>query len=236
MSPQNISPRARTRFILEDLEAVRENLLGFSDDIWANIDRQDLDAFDEGVQFMRAYVEKMAQFDEVATGISALIQQYTSIRLDQTEETGGDDAAQNERIIAELNREEPHTLDENFTWKRPHGFILAGQAATGLTTWQRLYELACQQFYARNADTFRSLVDQEEFISNRGHHTVTTNAHSLRKAMAVADELFIEANLSANSIRDVLSRLLDAYELPHTELKIFLRQDRDAARDESDQA
>jgi hypothetical protein len=233
MTNSHRSPASRTRSILVDLEAVRENLLGFSDDIWANIDRQDLAAFDEGVQFMRTYVEKMAQFDEVATGISALIQQYTSIRLDQTEETGGDDVAQNERIIAELNREEPHTLDEDFTWKRPHGFILAGQAATGLTTWQRLYELACQQFYARNPDIFRSLVAHEEFISNRGHHTVTSDRQSLRKAMAVADDLFIEANLSANSIRDVLSRLLDAYEFPHTELKIFLRQDRDAAREES---
>jgi hypothetical protein len=47
---------ARTREILQDLEAVRENLLALSDDIWAGIDRQDLDAFDEGVQFMRTFV------------------------------------------------------------------------------------------------------------------------------------------------------------------------------------
>jgi len=50
MNPQNPSAAARTRLILEDLEAVRENLLALSDDIWSNIDRQDLTAFDEGVQ------------------------------------------------------------------------------------------------------------------------------------------------------------------------------------------
>ena len=47
---QNLPPADRTRDILEDLEAVRENLLALSDDIWAGIDRQDLAAFDEGVR------------------------------------------------------------------------------------------------------------------------------------------------------------------------------------------
>jgi len=144
MNPQNPSAAARTRLILEDLEAVCENLLALSDDIWSNIDRQDLTAFDEGVQFMRSYVEKMSTFDQVASDLSSLVQQYTSVRLEETEQTGGGDREQNDRIIAELNRDEPHKLDEDFTYKRPHGFILDGQAATGVTTWQRLYELVCR--------------------------------------------------------------------------------------------
>lgn len=37
-----------TREILEDLEAVRENLLALSDDIWLSIDHNDADALEEG--------------------------------------------------------------------------------------------------------------------------------------------------------------------------------------------
>lgn len=233
MNPQNPSAAARTRLILEDLEAVRENLLALSDDIWAGIDRQDLTAFDEGVRFMRSYVEKMAAFDQVASDLSDLVQQYTSVRLDETEQTGGGDREQNERIIAELNREEPHSLDEDFTYKRPHGFILASQAATGVTTWQRLYELACRQLFARDEGRFRSLIDHPEFVSNRGHHTVTTDASSLRKPLAVGGDLYIEANLSANSVRDVLRRLLDAFEIPTEQMQVYLRQDRDAGRSDA---
>jgi len=40
---QYLPPADRTRAILEDLEAVRENLLALSDDIWAGIDRQGVD-------------------------------------------------------------------------------------------------------------------------------------------------------------------------------------------------
>jgi hypothetical protein len=106
------SPAAasRTRQILEDLEAVRENLLALSDDIWLSIDHNDPAALEAGVEFKRAFNEKAAAFDVVASDLSAIVQRYTSVRLEEAEESGGSDRAANERIIAELNREEPHDL------------------------------------------------------------------------------------------------------------------------------
>ena len=56
----------RTLQILEDLEAVRENLLELSGEIWGNIDHNDTEAMDQGVQFKRAYNEKSRAFDKVA--------------------------------------------------------------------------------------------------------------------------------------------------------------------------
>src|SRR5215208_6747376 len=147
--PRDPAANDRTRQILEDLEAVRENLLALSDDIWLGIDHNDPQALEEGVQFKRQYNEKAAAFDNIATELSALIQQYTTVRLEETEQTGVDDRERNERIVAELNREEPHNINEDFTFKRPHGFILDGQGATGITTWRRLYELLCQQLLRR---------------------------------------------------------------------------------------
>ena len=115
----------------------------------------------------------MTAFDHLAADLSALIQQYTQVHLEASEETGREDREQNERIIRELNRDEPHSLNEDFTYKCPHGFILVGQATIGITTWQRLYELVCRQLYQRNAGRFESLLESPEFISNRGHHSVT---------------------------------------------------------------
>ncbi|SMP64254.1 hypothetical protein SAMN06265222_108197 [Neorhodopirellula lusitana] len=228
MSPQNPSAASRTRLLLEDLEAVRENLLALSDDIWLSIDHNDDKALEDGVEFKRAYNAKVASFDSVATELSELVQQYTSVRLDEAEQASGSDHEQNERIIAELDREEPHLLNEDFTYKRPYGFILDGYATTGVTTWQRLYELVCRNLVSRDESRFRSLHDHSDFISNRGHHTVTPDAKSLRKAMRLADGLFVESNLSANSIRDVILRMLDEYEIPLENMKVFLREDRDA--------
>jgi hypothetical protein len=230
MTPTNPSAMSRTRQILEDLEAVRENLLALSDDIWHSIDHNDPQALDAGVEFKRAYNAKAAAFDQIASELSALVQQYTSVRLEESEQTGEDNGEQNARIVAELNREQPHSLDENFTYKRPHGFVLDGRGTTGVTTWQRLYELVCQQLFARDEGRFRGLENHPEFVSNRGHHTVTGDRTTLRKPLAVNGDLYIEANLSANCIRDVIRRLLDVFDIPAERMQVFLRQDRDAGR------
>ena len=220
----------RTRQILEDLEAVRENLLALSDDIWLSINHNDPDALESGVEFKRAYNAKAAAFDVAASELSALVQQYTSVRLEEAEQSGGTDHVENDRIVAELNREEPHQLTEDFTYKRPHGFILEGQGTTGITTWQRLYELVLQRLYDANPERFRGLCNDPGFTTNRGNPTFTTDPALLRKALEVRSGLFVESNLSANSIRDMLRRVLMAFAIPVDQLLIYLRQDRDAGK------
>lgn len=224
----------RTRSILEDLEAVRENLLALSDDIWQSIDHNDMQALEEGVDFKRKYNEKLAAFDTLASEISELVQQFTSVNLQAEEQSGAEDETENVRIIEQLNREEPHSINEDFTFKRPHGYILDGQAATGITTWQRLYFLILRQLYQRDAERLRSLRDHPDFISNRGHHTFELVPDEMRRALQIADDFYAECNLSANGIRDVIARLLSAVDLPTDQLQLFLREDRDAEREGRD--
>lgn len=230
ITPTNPTPATRTRQILEDLEAVRENLLALSDDIWLSIDHNDPEALDAGVEFKRAYNAKAAAFDIVASELSALVQQYTSVSLEEAEQSGGTDRAINDRIIAELNREVPHRLDEDFTYKRPHGFILEGQGTTGITTWQRLYELVLKRLWDRDSTRFAELCGHPDFTTNRGNHIFTNAPARLRKALQVSENVYAESNFSANGIRDMLRRTLTAYSIPTDALLIFLRQDRDAGK------
>jgi len=46
----------------------------------------------------------------------------------------------------------------------------------------------------------------------------------------VEQGLFVECNLSANGIRDMIRRLLVAFDLEPGKIQLFLRQDRDAGR------
>ncbi len=81
------------------------------------------------------------------------------------------------------------------------------------------------------ADSAR-FFDNPEFVSSRGHHTVTTDSSALRKALEVGQGLFVESNLSANGIRDVIRRLLIAFDIPMDKMQVFLREDRNAGRAE----
>jgi hypothetical protein len=83
------------------------------------VDHNDPEALDAGVEFKRAYNAKAAAFDQVATDLSVLVQQYTSVRLEEAEQTGGHDREHNERIIAELNREQPHSTSNRTSRRTP---------------------------------------------------------------------------------------------------------------------
>lgn len=230
VNPTNPGTMDRTREILHDLDAVRENLLALSDEIWLSIDHNDPEALEAGVEFKRAFNSKAAAFDVVASELSGLVQQYTSVRLDESEESGDADLAANDRIIADLNREVPHSLEEDFTFKRPHGVIFRSKATTGITTWQRLYELILRQLYDEDPERLITLCSHPDFTTNRGNPTFTRDRSRLRKVMEIRDGLFVESNLSANGIRDVLQRVLEAFGIASEQLQVFLRQDRDAGR------
>lgn len=220
----------RTLQILRDLEAVRENLLALSDEIWLSIDHNDADALEEGVEFKRAYNAKLSAFDALSSELSRLVQQFTRVDLAVEEESGDDDSQSNLRIIEQLNRELPHSIDEDFTFKRPHGFILDGFATTGITTWRRLYEIVCVALLRRDAELFRHLFDHEKFVSSRGHRQFTADPSELRSPSRLEEGIYTEINLSANGLRDVIRSLLDVYAIPRDRLQIFLREDRDAGR------
>lgn len=222
----------RTREILEDLEAVRENLLALSDEIWISIDHNDPDALEEGVQFKRSYNDKMAAFDVLASELSAMIQQYTSVRLEEREESGELDEDQNERIIQALDREVPHAIGEDLTFKRPHGFILDGRGAVGVATWSRVFLLICRELYRRDPSGFLQLPGNPAYISNRGHHLFSQDPGRLRKPQEVARGLYIETNFSANGLRDLVRKLLASFAIPEDRLQFYLREDRDAWSDE----
>ena len=153
---------------------------------------------------------------------------HTRVTLVEAEEVASDDSGQNERIIRELDRQVPHSIDEDFRFKRPYGFLLKGQGSTGITTWRRLFELICQELLRRDPERFRALPENPDYISNRGNHGFSRDRDKLRSASLIGEGVYAEINLSANHICDAIHRLLDTFEIPVSELKLFLREDRDA--------
>jgi hypothetical protein len=228
---ENKQTKLRIIQILTDLEGVRENLLALSDDIWLNIDHNDLGALDAGYAFKREYVQKMEQFDNLASDISVLIQGYTKVSVESGNESTHKPGANNDRIIKELNKEVPHYLNEDFCYKRPYGFILRGQAFKDIVTWKRLYTDICRMLIQIDSKRFDKLPTNPKFISSQGNPYFATNKNKLRVATLITKSIFAEVNLSANMIRDSIRRLLEEFSIDPLELKIYLRQDRNATNE-----
>ncbi len=228
----------RVRAILTELEATRENLLALSDDIWQSIDHNDDTALEQGIQFKREYNKKVKDFSQIATELSAMVQQFTDVRLETaTVSPSAEEVADNpkqaederQRLIRELDREIAHSLDENFTFKRPYGFVLGDYAAKDLVTWKQLYHLVCSYLAERESAQFAGLCENKVFISSQGNHAFAHTSYGLREPQQIIEGVYAETNLSANSVRDSIEKLLHEFSYDPARFKIYLREDRNAA-------
>ena len=219
----------RIKSILDQLEQMREDLLALSDDIWLSIDHNDTQAMKQGVAFKESFNGKVAEFDKLSADLSVLVQQFTSISLNDEDSQDQQSPQSRDRAIVELDRYEPHSLDEDFTYKRPYGYRLGNIAQSNLKTWRRLYELICLYLAKRDPQTFAKLPDDPRFMGRRGNTYFTRKSDGLRFAIPLPQGIFAEVNLSSNHLRDQIKKLLEAFEIDYRELIIYLREDRDAA-------
>ncbi len=216
----------RVRQLLTDFEQLREALLALSDDIWLDIDHNDIQALEEGVRFKRAYNERMAEFNRHTGALASLIQQFTHVSAGPPvpPSSGAEDA----RTIRELDREQAHTLDEDFRYKRPYGFVFCGKSYHNLATWSRIYITICNLLIERDAERFAALPDSPNFIHRRGNRDFSWNSDDLRIPLELPYGIYVETNLSANSIARRIGLLLDHFEIDRREFVVYLHQDRDA--------
>ena len=217
----------RIKTVLTDLESVREDLLALAEAVWRGIDPRNAEQR-ERVMRLNA---KADAFDALAGELSTMIQEFTQIRLGDRDSVMEVDEARAERIIRELDRATPHTLEEDFTYKRPYGFVLRGRAFTDMATWKQLYQSFCQQLARLDAPRFDALPNNPIFVSSHDHRAFSPNPGDLREPLSVAHGIFAESHYSANSFRDNMRRLVDIFEMQPDQLTIYLRQDRDAGGD-----
>jgi len=219
--------KTRIQQILTELECVQESFLGLSDDIWLNIEHNDSQAVQKGSEFKVEFNEKLNEFNRISAEISNLIEKYTNVHS----EPGcivQKDSPEHERIIRELDSSEHHTIEEDFTFKRPYGFVFEGQAYKDVKNWQRLYRLFCKQLAKKNIQLFKEFIDSTDAKTVRGNVFFATDKKVLRKALEIDSVIYAEGNLSANDIRDRIKSLLNAFKIAPQEFSIYLREDRNA--------
>ena len=220
---------SKIKEILDILNNIQENLLALPDDMLLNIDPRDNESLERGTKFIKEYNQNLDQFIDSSVKIAEQIKSHFAINPEEEEvEREAVNRQKRERIIKELDKTAPHTLDKNFTYKRPFGFILKNSAYKGLKTWKSLYIQILRELKEKDSRRFKKLPDEKRFISKRGNPYFSKNKKDVRIAERVNSEFYVEINLSANHIRNNIKDLLEYFNIDSKELKIYLREDRDA--------
>lgn len=220
--------KEKIKMIYDSLIDIHEKLLALPDDIHLDIDPRDNESLENGMKFLRSYNNNLTDFTKATNKISENLRSYFKINPEgENVEGESSDSDRKKRIIQELDKNEPHTLDEDFIYKRPYGFILEGSAFKGLKTWKILYLKVLEVLTKNNSERFKKLPETEDFISKRGNPLFSRNEQDLRVAEKIEDYFFVEVNLSANQIRNNIKQLLEYFSLNPANMKIYLREDRD---------
>lgn len=222
----------RIKNILSNLKNVQEDLLALSDDLWLEIDHNDNESIKSGVAFKAAFNECNASFTQSANKLSDLIQNYTNTPLytqdKAPQQLQSQERAERDRIIKELDKKEPHGLDEDFKYMRPYGFVIQGVPYRNKLTWSELYLQLCAHLQDMNSAKFASLDTDQDHISNRNNKYFSRRPEDLRGPQKCGPSMYAEMNLSANQIRDSIKRLLHTFRVNQSDITIYLREDRDA--------
>ena len=218
--------------IIGQLADVNEQLISLSDDIWLGINPRDNESVAAGTQFLQDYNLATNQLSQAAATIEQYLFNYFRNDLEKVQsvvEHGNDDTIKNQRMINELDRGKAYTLTDNhnFTFTRPHSFVLEGIAYTNITTWKALYLEVLETLLVTNRTKFLELVNEERFISSRGNPLFTTQPEKLRLPQKLRTGFYAEVNMSANTIKNTILEILDHFDIDQSSLKVYLREDRD---------
>ena len=216
--------------ILDMLNNLQENFLSLPDDMLLNIDPRDNESIDQGAEFIKEYNDTLDQFIRISSQIESQIKNHFGINPEEEEvEKEAVNRKRRNRIIKELDKSQTHTLHENFTFKRPFGFILGDSAYKGLKTWKSLYMQVLKELDEKDSRLFSRLPQEDKFISRRGNPLFSRNRDDLRVGEKVNSQIYAEINMSANGIRDTITDLLKYFQIDLTSMRIYLREDRDAS-------
>ena len=123
----------------------------------------------------------------------------------------------------------PHSLNEIFTGRKPHGFQLGNGPYKAVGNWRDLYLQICRFLVDYDFDRLMQLmqdhVDDKEHSNPRGHKEFKSNPEELREPILVSHGIYAEGNHSANTLRDLLGQLLIWFRIDPSSLIIFWQED-----------
>jgi len=117
-----------------------------------------------------------------------------------------------------------HTLYENFTHKRPSGFKLNKNKIVHVDTWQEMTVKTCELLMEINEEKFLDF-ENSKAMNGKKRRYFSKDSSLMRNPKLINNKIYIEVNQSANSLRNILIKLLKAYRFNISDYKVYLRAD-----------
>jgi len=109
--------------------------------------------------------------------------------------------------------------DYNFTGERIKSFIFLSQTYT-VNSWKDFYRVLSQNLYDLAPDIFNSFLGDGDFTD--GRKLISDRTEDLRNPLKITDNIYLESNLSAESIVNMVRLTLRKYDIGEDEVAVNL--------------
>ncbi|NLN64936.1 MAG: hypothetical protein GX144_05940 [Clostridiaceae bacterium] len=117
----------------------------------------------------------------------------------------------------QIDKKAEHTLYEDFTYIRPYGFRFRNRTHI-CKTWREVLLKTCEVLFMLNKKRFVGFAETRNAL-------FSTNPKDLRVPENICGAIFVEANLSSNSIKQLIIELLTEFGFVIEDYVVYFRAD-----------
>ena len=215
----------RTIDLCEAIDLIVDTLTNLKSDLGRSmptlIDNDDYDSIDE----YKNHAKTVSQIIQSLNDISNDITINDVEDEEQVTETIGQniDINYNDKSFnADTNI--PHTLYEDFTYTKPAGIEIENTYLEA-NEWRDVFNKCCQYLLNKDQDIFSSFLT-DTAMQGRKCKYFSYDPSELREGVRVkGSKIYIEYNVNATFVRNIIIKMLEKYEIPKRNCHIFIRRD-----------
>lgn len=118
----------------------------------------------------------------------------------------------------------PHSLYDDFTYKKPAGFELFGTRYNA-KDWKEIFVKTCEALVVKDVSKFTSFVDDKSMQGSKVPY-FCNDPKSIRAPRKVnGTDLYVMTHMSANQVRNVIESMLRKYSIRISDYKLYLKAD-----------
>ena len=161
---------------------------------------------------------------------SEILEYIENIASEDTEDDTTEDSLENERVIIPnyedyiVDQSIPHTLYENFEHKRPKGFKLLGNTVDA-NNWAKVLLETCEMLYRIDEKIFISFANDKNMNGKKRNYFSFDDKNIRKPKKLKSTDFFVETNLSANSIKQIIIKMLKKYQIKLQDYVVYYRAD-----------
>lgn len=123
-----------------------------------------------------------------------------------------------------VNKNMPHSLYESFKHKRPHAFEIEGNKIK-IGTWKEMLIETSKYLYKKDPEILQSFLNDKN-MNGKKRAYFSFDKKNLRDPKEIEGTgIYLETNLSANSIKQTIIKMLKKYNINIADYIVYFRAD-----------